>query len=477
MSAGRWCIPVLLAVLAGCRGGGFTGAGHGRAHRPPAPRRVRPFDFGTPDIVLLITGGTNGKLEICNCSGPMPGGLARRSGLIRSYRAAFGNTFVLDTGDLFWIEPRAVVNPFVLKAYRQVGYDAVVLGDQEWAVASGRLAGWLAAEPTPALSSTIAPAPGESPVPLVRVVRRQWGPVKLAVLSDVRREAFLFMPRERLAGLRFSGPADLAGLAKRLRQDGFVVVVVAHGDEQCLEKTARDIPADLIVRGHTRRAEKKLLSVAGRPVVKVGSADWVAVVAIKVARGPAAANAGARLAAMEYRLELVDSRWPLDARLLQTYQAYAHAHMRRELDRERTGGLDYVPSAECGRCHEAAYRTWRAGRHARAYKTLLRAGRTGDPDCLMCHTTGFGTEKGFYTIKKTPRMAGVNCQNCHRFNVPEHQAEGFKFPKVDEDVCTTCHTPVTDPDFDFQARLPKARCPHSPAPSPQPAGPAAAPTK
>ena len=407
--------------------------------------------MGAPDIVLLITGGTNGKLEVCNCSGPMPGGLARRSGLIRSYRAAFRNTFLLDAGDLFWIEPKAVQNPFVLKAYRQVGYDAIVLGDQEWAAPSDTLGEWLSAEPTPALSSTIEPAEGQKPVPLVRAVRREWGPVKLAVLSDIRRDAFLFLPRQRLEGLKFSPEADLVRRAEQLRRDGFVVVVVAHGDDECLARTARSIPADLIIRGHTRRSEKKLLRVAGTPVAKVGSADWVGVVAMKLA--------GGRVAAMEYRLELVDSHWPLDVRLLQTYQAYAHAAMRRMLNKKRVKGLDYVPSATCGKCHEAAYRKWRSGPHAGAYKTLSRVGNTGDPNCLMCHTTGFGTEKGFYTIKKTPELAGVHCQNCHRGNASDHPKEAFSYPNIDENVCTTCHTPVTDPGFEIKARLPKVRCP------------------
>ena len=61
----------------------------------------------------------------------------------------------------------------------------------------------------------------------------------------------------------------------------------------------------------------------------------------------------------------------------------------------------------------------------------------------------------------------MNCQDCHRFNDDEHQLDGkgvgFQYPRVKDLVCTTCHTPVTDPKFDYKAKLPKARCPRTPA--------------
>jgi len=427
------------------------GRSHSGTHRPPAPIPVKPFAMGPPDVVLLITGGTNGMLEVCNCSGPMPGGLARRSGLIRSYRAACERTITIDAGDAFWIVPTAVQNRFVLKGYREIGYDALVLGDQEWAASDKMLGEWLRAHQTTALSSTVTPASSAATVPHVPVLKRQWGPVKIAILSDVRRESFLFFPPERLAQLEFTGSEELAAQSRKLRADGYAVVVVSHGDERAVAKTAREVPADLIVRGHTRRSEKKLLTVAGRPVAKVGKEDWVGVVAMKIDAG--------KVTAMEYRLEVVDAHWPLDARLLQTYQAYAHAAMRHELDKKRKKGLEWAPSAGCGNCHPAAYKKWKASRHAHAFETLQKVKRTIDPNCVACHTSGFGEEKGFYTFEKTPKLAGVNCQDCHRFGTDEHLKEGFKFPKITTDTCETCHTPVTDLMFEFKKRTPKIRCP------------------
>ncbi len=229
---------------------------------------------------------------------------------------------------------------------------------------------------------------------------------------------------------------------------------MGHCCDEDIQQLAGKCRPDLIVHGHTSQTSPKLLHAGpnNTPVVKAGGPDWVGAAAIKLL--PAGGID------VEYRAELVDERWPLDARLLQTYQAYAHVAMQQYLDAKRTSGLDYVPSAECGLCHTKQYDSWRKTRHASAYATLQKVGRTGDPNCLNCHTTGAGTEKGFYTIEKTPKMANVNCQDCHRFNVAEHIKIGYEFPKFTEDICTTCHTPVTDPAFNYKLKVGKVRCPH-----------------
>jgi hypothetical protein len=462
-------------LLAGCPGdGGFLG--HVSSQVPPAPVQVRPFRFD-PDLVLLITGGCNGMMEVCNCAGPMPGGLARRSGLVLSYRAAMPNTFVLDSGDAFWIIGDDVRNEFVLHGYRQIGYDALVLGDQEWSASPERLRKLLSPGDMACLSSTVDFAPATPDGPIRRVLTRQWGgagltsalpttpapaTVKLAVLSDLPRRSLLFFPDEKLKTMAFPDPNELASQAAQLRRQGYLLAVVCHGDDDAMNATARTIPADLYIRGHTMKPSDKVFLLAGRPAVKAGGAEYVGVLALKLG----ADGATARITDLDFRLELVDTRWPLDGRLIDTHQAYCRVAMRNALDAQRTKGLDYVSSSQCGRCHAPQYQFWQKTRHASAYDTLARNRRTGDPSCLACHTTGFGTQKGFYTIQRTPAMAGVNCQDCHRFDSAGHPATGAqKLPQPEENVCTTCHTPVTDPRFNYKTRLAAARCPGSKAKS------------
>ncbi len=450
-------ILAIAFLAAGCGDGPY--APQDRPQRPPAPAQVPPFALGQPDLVLLVTGRSGGLLETCNCSGPMVGGLSRRSGLVLSYRQAFPHTLLVDSGDLFWVEPESLRNDYMLKGYARIGYDAVALGDQEWSMPPSRLRELLRSEPLSYLSTGVDLDDGGPALPLQRQVTRQWGPLKVAVLSDMGKHSMLFLGGDRIQSLAFL-PDELAERAKRLKAEGFVIIAVAQTGEEGTGKLALSGLADLVIRAHCRNSAERLQDAQGNdytpaspgaPVVRAGGSEVVGVVAMKIS--------GAKVTAMEYRLEPAGERWPEDKRLLQIYQAYAHAAMRQSLDAQRKVGLEYVPSDQCGRCHRAQYENWTRTKHSRAYKTLAAAGRAGDPNCLMCHTSGFGTYRGFYSIKSTPRLANVNCQDCHRFNTEEHQQKGFVAPKLDEELCTSCHTAVTAPKFDFETQKPKIACP------------------
>ncbi len=398
---------------------------------------VARFDFSDPDVVMLVTGGTNGMLEVCNCSGPMPGGLARRSGLILSYRRAFKQTLALDTGDVFWVEPADMRNRFVLRGYRALGYDAVAMGDQEWALPDPLLRECLQYGPTAYLSTGVRAK--TSSIEIERVIKREWDTCRLAVVNHVTSDAFIFFDSRRKTELEIDDVSELEKLTARLDRDGWLVVVIVHGSNEDLRADVDRLAGDLYIRGHTRQSRKKLYRVQGKPVVQVGGPDYVAAVAVS------SDNRG-QIANIDYRLELVDNRWPPDRRMLEIYQAYAHAAMRQALDANRTRGLDFVPSSTCGTCHTAQYKTWKRSKHAHAWRSLQDVGRTIDPNCVMCHTLGFMKQGGFFTYEKTPELAGVHCQNCHRFNA-DHEKKEFTAPVVNAAVCQTCHTLVTDPFF------------------------------
>ena len=467
-SPGQYVLVMLIATaVAGCKQPAPDIGQAGQTRAPGSatrslPAGIRPFRMGTPDIVLLVTGCTNGVLETCNCTRIMPGGLARRSGLASSYRSAFPNVFLLDTGDALWIEqPDDPRNEYLLRGYRQIGYDALVLADQEWSIPLPLLRRWMSAGRMAYLSTTVRPD-ADARLPLTDVVTREWGDVKLAVLSDIRRDALQFMGGKKLEGLAFSPPEKLTERVAALKRAGYVVVISPHGVDLQLEATAKSCDADLLLPGHIGITELQLRSVSGKPAARVGGSGHVGVFAMKVS--------GGRIADLEYRAELVDRRWPGDRELIRTYEAYTHVAMRRALDAKRKKGLAYMPSAQCGKCHQPQYEAWQKSAHAHAWRTLVKAKRTGDPNCLMCHTSGFGTEKGFYTIDKTPKLANVNCQDCHRFNDPEHRAKGFRAAPIGKKLCTSCHTRTTDPSFDYTARLMKIACPHGPPSAPHAQG-------
>jgi hypothetical protein len=453
----RFIVTILSCLLAGCVGPQPASQDENRplSKNPPNPFGVKPFGAGEPQAVLLVTGGDNGMLEVCSCAGEMAGNLSKRSGLVLSYRAAYSNTLLVDAGDGFALGNDSLLNDFHVRAFRQIGYDAMVLGDQEWGVSAGRLHGMLAQGKMAYLSTTARDTPdpqGRSPLPLTQVVKREFGPVKLAVLSDLAVSALGQLPPERRAELTFAREGELNDLAGGLRKEGYLVVVVCHGDEEALRLLAETCPADLFVREHKSKAQPQLSKVSGKPVMTIGGYENVGVVGIRL-------GADGRIADIEYRLEPADKRWPTDDRLVQTYRDYTQLAMQAAKQEKPRPGLDYASSAECGKCHTAQLENWKAAKHSHAWQTLVRERRTDDPACLVCHTSGFGTVKGFRSMETTPQLANVNCQDCHRVDFTVHAKTAARTLPVTEATCRRCHTDVTDPRFDYSVRVGQYHCP------------------
>lgn len=460
----KFSILALACLLSGCPAPTSNEVERPLSKDAPQPVAVKPFASGQPQIVLLVTGGGNGLLEVCNCSGPMPGGLSRRSGLAISYRAAFPNVVMIDAGDAFWRSGDHPANEFVLHGLGQIGYDALTLGDQEWMAADQRTHALFAPGKLEYLSTTVseAPAAGRAPLPVTRVVKRDFGAAKLAILSDLRPQWNLLWSPEQLKKLNFAPPNELPGLVDQLHKEGYVVAVICHGDAAALKETADSCAADFFIHGHKSKAETSLLSISGRPVLNARGSEFVGALGIWTKPQGGLAN-------LEYRLETVDKPFPIDDRVLQTYKEYTKVAMQQALAANPRPGLEYASSAQCGHCHKAIYENWKKTQHSHAYQTLVDVKRTADPACISCHTSGFGTQKGFVTIEKTPGLANVNCQDCHPVDFTSHARKPAKLPPVTEETCRKCHTDVTSPKFSYTPMRKIIQCPKSHATTTNPA--------
>ncbi len=434
---------MLLAAIPACDRGGPVGLPMGEY--PVRPRKVDSFRFD-PDVVLLITGGNRGRLEMCNCSGVLPGGMARRGGMLASYRAVWPDSITLDVGDLFWVEPDPVRSRSLIRAMTLLGYDVLALGDAEWTTPAKHWADALTGDSPALLATNVRFRDARTSV--VKTVRRAVGGCDVAIVSYVGPDAFLFADDKVLAGLQRDGE-DVFKRHVASLPAGCVVVAVVHDSAETAERIARTTPGvDVVVRGHTGKTDAEVARVGDVPIVRIGGPAHAGALALR--------SEGGRITDVQWRAELLTNDWPADRRLMELYQAYVHAAMRQAMNAKRKAGLTYVPSATCGACHRDQYRQWKRTAHADAYRTLRKVKRTGDPNCLMCHTSGFGTRDGFHTIAANPKLAGVNCQDCHRFNVSEHvtadgrQIAAFKVPPADGAVCETCHTPNNSPKFDHK---------------------------
>ena len=125
---------------------------------------------------------------------------------------------------------------------------------------------------------------------------------------------------------------------------------------------------------------------------------------------------------------------------------------------------DYVGSNACQSCHTKEFETWQASPHGHAVATLEVAGKSGDADCLRCHTTAYDEPGGFRTgvpAPQQPDLARVGCESCHGPG-GDHIGENAKRvgtilslgDKCDScvilRVCGSCHDSANDAGFEFK---------------------------
>ena len=104
---------------------------------------------------------------------------------------------------------------------------------------------------------------------------------------------------------------------------------------------------------------------------------------------------------------------------------------------------------------------------------------TTDPECLSCHTTGYGKEGGFVDEESSPHLMGVGCEMCHGpggtyvadeymslknkdYKRADLAAVGSVYPPQEEQ-CTTCHndlSPFVDEGYVFEFEDRKAEGTH-----------------
>jgi len=119
----------------------------------------------------------------------------------------------------------------------------------------------------------------------------------------------------------------------------------------------------------------------------------------------------------------------------------------------------YATASACVSCHTKQMSRWALTDHARAWESLLARQSTQNPECVGCHSTGFGEPGGFGdpAAASALRFKAVQCEACHG-PMAGHPDDGKKPPAVTIDTCTGCHDAANSPEFAFGRYLQRATC-------------------
>lgn len=122
----------------------------------------------------------------------------------------------------------------------------------------------------------------------------------------------------------------------------------------------------------------------------------------------------------------------------------------------------YYKGAEaCALCHNGGsggseYGTWKNSAHAGALGSLQAIGMGNNAACIPCHTVGYNgvganaaLNNGGYDEQAVPRLAGVQCENCHGpgSEHPTNDPTSVKL-NVDASLCGSCHQDAHHPTYE-----------------------------
>ena len=362
-----------------------------------------------PSVVILYTGGTKSHLEPCGCYQEQSGGLPRRAFLVSQIRRYGIPTLLVDAGDIFdgteaIDTQRCKIN---LKAMSMMDYDAVALSQNDLDYGDLYLREQRAAASFPFLNENysqaepfIVKAIGEFSIAFVSASVEQTLPdadvlIRLGLQPSVELSSIdVIISPEEGEPTQQTGQPLWVGSTPEGKTLGFLALWVDAGG-----KLTRHHAVQLALTGDVSEAEsvRQLLTDFYRGIAQTS----------------------------EHK--------PLFAKQL--------------LEQQAKNG--YVSASACQDCHEQEYLQWSATRHAFAFETLLKKERYFDPNCVSCHTTGFGYQTGFQIGDEKSAFKGVQCETCHG---PGKQHVGN--PKKtnirnggDTGLCLECHDPKHSPGF------------------------------
>ena len=293
-------------------------------------------------------------------------------------------------------------------------------------------------------------------------------------------------------------PALLRRLRSAIRREGHgVALLLFRGGGAELETFVKSGLFDLIVSGNPSDNELRQITVrkVGEGSVPQVPTKGQGVLRIQLPNRPGAGTA-------PVQVDWLSKKWPDHpeaAPVFKEYDRQVAASFTAFLKTMESQKRDspYAGAQRCIACHAAAGGVWNKSRHSTALKTLEKVGKNFDPECLSCHVVGrnqagrnrvaslpgarpVGTTAagGFLSRQLTPKLAGVQCENCHgpgRAHAANPTVKPGPAPTVipavkpavavranprenpppGEFTCRTCHVGSHSPTFDFKVYWPK----------------------
>lgn len=485
-------VAALACLLGAC---GPDEGGRGLPLLPVLPERIEVLAPAVGDerplreVIIALTGAVRGEVEVCGCPTSPYGGFARRSLLYSQLEAGGVPLMRVDAGEMLVKGltardevDRRVRADAVLALARTAGLDAwaaspvdLLPGGLDLLRSEGALSANWAPPDAPMAAATIVERGGVR-VGFIGLAAPATGVPSRAAVEAVNAAK----SSEADAWFVLSNADDATNVAVGEGVPGLAAVLATGGDRVDEPRVTSGAPIiETPGRGRYVTLVHVFLGSTPRALELVSRGIWKDVAMFRSGRSLVASTASGALAAEASRdharlarrtrgrgLAFVETL-PLGANLdgdtrtqaqLATFHAAILGSARAAVGTSVRDG--YATGSSCGGCHQDRLASWAFDGHARAVESLASRQATANPECIGCHTTGFGRPGGFseLSVGASSAFRDVQCEACHG-PMAGHDGRGsVHSAPVTEATCRGCHDEANSPKFDYASYLSKISC-------------------
>lgn len=405
---------------------------------------------------LFLSGGELGYLKPCGCSEGQVGGISRRDSLLTKFRKQGVPVIPIANGNLILdvsrqSEIKADVGFFALA---DMGYIAYNVGQHDLQLGITYLKSLSEQNKLPLLSANLYRGTSQVFLPyLLHTAELSKDVMTIAIVGLISPKHAIYAQN---LNLKIVDPKEvLKPLIPELIEKADVIVCLFNGTTAEAATLRSSFPMlDVVVLSNEKNDKTPSSSIAP-PLVNIGT-KGKAVHSIKINKDIAGKLIVKKAQRHLLHEKILDS--PRMIQLLELYQEMLAAEDLAESTprKQQKTGPQFVGTVACKTCHIDEWKSWKETKHAHAYHTLEVAGHETDPECLTCHTVGFGVSSGFISVEKTPNHVDVGCENCHGAgSIHAEHPKQKDYGQVKKTLCTTCHTSENSPKFDIEVYFPK----------------------
>ncbi len=334
-----------------------------------------------------------------------------------------------------------------VEAIKKMGYDAIVLGEREMTLGEDFVFGDIEKSGIPVVSNNL------------QFEGKLFGEQGFIIKKGGIRIGFLgvTLDQQRVGQEEWSIREPVEAVKEALpglKEKADIVILMSHiGYRQTVALVEHLEGIDIALIGHEGRRLQTPRTIGSTILVQSGSKGKY-LGRLDLVYDPDACEI------VSYSGELISLAPEIedDGEMAQLYSEYQERikdmvkdnvqERSSEVRASRTTG--YLGAVWCRSCHSEIFKSWNSTPHADAFVTLKKKGEEYNPECVACHTTGYG-QGGFTTLTETPEFRNVQCEACHGVS-SKHVADKGESPMLAQNssICQKCHTGEFGEGFDYE---------------------------